>query len=121
MGPRPNAPISGREVAKQAALWHEGEEQPRGRGETGRRKGLKIPRLRSYGFDSRRPHHWFFMTAISGAAAWRAQASSFVTAEEQHGHSPVRAEVSAYILCSGGPYPFPRHFDDRQHADRYLP
>jgi hypothetical protein len=30
-----------------------------GRGETGRRKGLKIPRLRSYGFDSRRPHHLF--------------------------------------------------------------
>src|SRR3984893_14044709 len=30
-----------------------------GRGETGRRKGLKIPRLRSYGFDSRRPHHEF--------------------------------------------------------------
>jgi hypothetical protein len=30
----------------------------RGRGETGRRKGLKIPRLRPYGFDSRRPHQW---------------------------------------------------------------
>src|ERR1700730_8882619 len=27
-----------------------------GRGETGRRKGLKIPRLRSCGLDSRRPH-----------------------------------------------------------------
>jgi hypothetical protein len=29
----------------------------RGRGETGRRKGLKIPRACPYGFDSRRPHH----------------------------------------------------------------
>ena len=29
----------------------------RGRGGTGRRKGLKIPRSDPYGFDSRRPHH----------------------------------------------------------------
>ncbi|EGE60029.1 hypothetical protein RHECNPAF_1740039 [Rhizobium etli CNPAF512] len=28
-----------------------------GRGETGRRKGLKIPRPWLYGFDPRRPHH----------------------------------------------------------------
>ena len=28
-----------------------------GRGGTGRRKGLKIPRLRSFGFESRRPDH----------------------------------------------------------------
>jgi hypothetical protein len=39
----------------------------------GRRKGLKIPRLRSYGFDSRRPHHLIRQTSLDHGDKMRAR------------------------------------------------